>query len=100
MQKLNSKTLTGLTKLFLTLSCVTLLGCSTTRITGFASRNDAGIPRICSKSWMQPIQYADDGIEGQVIGEDTKETVDQARRNNAGQGEYCHRKSPQSAGPQ
>ena len=48
---------------------------------------------------MQPIQYADDGVPGQVAGEDTEDTVGQIRRNNAGQGAYCQRKSPQSAGP-
>lgn len=67
-----------------------LLGCTSILPTGSVKANRAGIPYICSQSWMQDQTYAgDDGDGVQQVGEDTEQTVKEARKKNAGRRGYC-----------
>ena len=72
---------------------VILLGCSTTRLTGSGTlkTNDLGVPYVCSEQWMKDTSYADDGKLGQVVGEDTPETIRDIRRGNASKRKFCRR---------
>ena len=70
-----------------------LSGCKGILPTGTVTRNDAGIPRICSKDWMQDQTYAgDDGDGKQQVGEDTPETANEAFIKNEGRRAFCKKK--------
>lgn len=83
-------TLTRVMLLLIPLSMI-LLGCSPTLRTGSVKADPLGVPYVCSEQWMKDQGYASDGKTGQVIGEDTEQTVSEIRHRNASLRKFCKR---------
>jgi uncharacterized protein YceK len=65
-------------------------GCASILPTGVAKADRTGTPYICAQDWMQDQSYAgDDGDKVQQVGEDTPETIKEARKKNAQRRGYC-----------
>lgn len=68
-----------------------LMGCSSTQQTGSIKADRMGVPYVCFEQWMKDQGYSSDGRAGQVIGEDTEQTVSEIRHRNASLRKFCKR---------